>query len=90
MKEEKEGEEEGASRDGRGELPVKACGSGMNERTGKPNEGRNGQRRTCAPVSLFLPTYTHLPAEHGRIRARQWRFGLTNSNSGGAEGKIVS
>lgn len=50
MKEEKEEEEEGASRDGRGELPVKACGSGMNERTGKPNEGRNGQQRTCAPV----------------------------------------
>jgi len=49
MKEEKEEKEEGASL-GTVELPVKACGSGMNERTGKPNEGRNGQRRTCAPV----------------------------------------
>lgn len=43
----KEEEEKGASRDGRGELPVKACGSGMNERTGKPNEGRNGPARPC-------------------------------------------
>lgn len=33
MKGEKKEVEEGASRDGRGELPVKACGSGMNERT---------------------------------------------------------
>lgn len=34
-REKEEGEEEVGVSDGRGELPVKACGSGMNERTGE-------------------------------------------------------